>query len=1015
MSAINIQNLTVQKLEVRTGVQGSPDEGPGGSVDERDKGTPDEWIRRNPDMIRLTSKHPLNAEPPLPQLLEAGFHTPTALHYVRNHGAVPRIRWEEHRLEVAGLVERPCQLSMDELAQRFPQHSVLAMLSCAGNRRREVQLVQRTQGFAWGHSAIATSEWTGVPLRQLLLAAGVKPDARYIHFSGPMGEVAGGDGTYATSIPLWKGLDPLSEVVLAWKHNGGLLQPDHGYPLRVIIPGYIGGRCVKWLTRIELSAGGQERLYASDLTSPSPSLQDNKVLPSDVDQDRANKEDWWSRPEFVCYNLNIGSVIVAPAHDEVISLPHDMASGAGGSGGGGGGAGRKDEDGAKAGGEGEKSGGQERDEPSYTLRGFAHTGAGHLVIRAELSFDGGTSWHQAHIAEREPGVPLAQLAGTEEVRVRAWDDTMNTQPERPSWNLIGMMNNSQFIVKIRKQETPDGTRQLRFLHPVANGRDPGGWMVEEKQAAGEAEGAAPEEQVQEEEAASKAGKAWDSLRSISWDEIKQHTSRESCWFVRDGRVYDPTKFLDAHPGGPSAILSNAGQDASAEFDPIHSADARRMALEYLIGKVEGAEPPFKPGGRKQAEGAHAEPEPKAAGEEAKGDEPALQKGKVLKARLSEKEEITHDTHRFRFALPRENERLGLPVGHHITVTAQIKGEKVVRPYRPVTLDHERGYFDLVIKASAALPAANSEVYHAGEDPKHPEGGKMSQHMDSLKEGDTIDVRGPWGEFHYLGAGRFTYNGREGRCRRINLLGGGTGITPLYQVMRAIMEDDNDSTELCLLFANKTPQDVLLRRRLQRASEAYPNKVHIHYTVDRAEDRDSWHGSVGHISKEMLQASGAEFAFPPGDGDGGGAYSGGSQAAAKEGEGRGKKQASESNGEGGGQGGSKGGSKGGGEGHSTEAGGGGEGQSGNDDSGKEHGRDSSSGKEGTGSSNEQGAGKQAGEDGGNSQATGGAGDGAGGSHGGGTIALVCGPPPMVEKACLPALRELGFDEDHIIVF
>lgn len=156
-------------------------------------------------------------------------------------------------------------------------------------------------------------------------------------------------------------------------------------------------------------------------TSPSPSLQDNKVLPSDVDQDRANKEgglcrqaagaghgrdcrhhvrcvqqqqtgaakctgcshgilhslvytDWWSRPEFVCYNLNIGSVIVAPAHDEVISLPHDMASGAGGSGGGGGGAGRKDEDGAKAGGEGEKSGGQERDEPSYTLRGFAHTG-----------------------------------------------------------------------------------------------------------------------------------------------------------------------------------------------------------------------------------------------------------------------------------------------------------------------------------------------------------------------------------------------------------------------------------------------------------------------------------------------------------------------------------------------------------------------------------------------------------------------------------------------------------------
>eukprot|EP00887_Chlorella_sp_A99_P001111 scaffold14.g1111.t1 len=818
-------------------------------ADDRDDGTPDAWIRRNPAMIRLTSNHPLNSEPPLSQLLEAGFHTPVALHYVR---------------------------------------------------RRELQLVKRTQGFAWGHSAIATSEWTGAPLHEVLLAVGVQPGARFVHFSGPPGEVAAGDLVYATSIPLWKGLDPLSEVLLAWRHNGHLLAPDHGYPLRLVVP-------------------EESRNHYH--------LRDNKVLPADVDQDKATREDWWYRPEFVCYNLNIGSVIAAPAHGEALPLP---SSG-------------------------------EDDDGTFEMRGFAHTGAGHLVIRVELSLDGGDNWRQTHITEREPGVPVSHLAQAEEVRVRAWDDTMNTQPERPTWNLIGMMNNCCFIVKIYKEEIEGGQQQLRFVHPVPNGRDPGG------------AGGTPE-QREEEEAAAKAGKGWDQLREYDWDEAR-------------GR-----------------------RDASSEFDSIHSSDARMMTLEYLIGRLKGMPPPWEgagPSGRAPQAGA---PVPDAAAEGEEADEPALKKGKVLKAKLEEKEEITHDTRRFRFALPRQDQRLGLPVGHHITVTAQIKEEKVIRPYTPVTLDHERGYFDLVGRRRACVLRAGARAWVARREENNAaaianQGGKMSQHMDRLAVGDTIDVRGPYGEFTWLGGGRYTYKGREWPCSRMNLVGGGTGITPLYQarsflstsfvhilpqVMRSLLEDPQDHTSLALVFANKTPQDVLLRRRLQRMGEECANRLHIWYSVDKSTG-DSWHYSVGFINKELLQ----DHLYSP-EGKGGSKLEAAQGSSGGCAAGGGSKDAS-------GQGQEDGGSC-----RAHEAG------SSEESSGpgqEDKGGEPCSAKEREGGGSARGGGSSQGGDEGEE------GDGQGGGEQGGggrTIVLVCGPPPMVDRAVLPALKELGYQEDQIVV-
>ena len=130
------------------------------ALSSRVRSTPDEWIPRHPDLVRLTGRHPFNVEPPLPKLMEHGFITPAALHYVRNHGAVPRIQWEEHRVTVGGLVDRPSTFTMDDLLA-MPARELPITLVCAGNRRKEENLVAQTIGFNWGAAGVSTSVWKG--------------------------------------------------------------------------------------------------------------------------------------------------------------------------------------------------------------------------------------------------------------------------------------------------------------------------------------------------------------------------------------------------------------------------------------------------------------------------------------------------------------------------------------------------------------------------------------------------------------------------------------------------------------------------------------------------------------------------------------------------------------------------------------------------------------------------------------------------------------------------------------
>ncbi len=124
---------------------------------------------------------------------QAGYFIPTSLHYVRNHGYVPRTTWDEWRLEITGLVKRPTIFTMQQILELFPPRELPLTLVCAGNRRKEVNMVKQSIGFNWGPSAISTSVWQGARLCDVLRHCGIlskKKGARYVSFEG--GEILPG-------------------------------------------------------------------------------------------------------------------------------------------------------------------------------------------------------------------------------------------------------------------------------------------------------------------------------------------------------------------------------------------------------------------------------------------------------------------------------------------------------------------------------------------------------------------------------------------------------------------------------------------------------------------------------------------------------------------------------------------------------------------------------------------------------------------------------------------------------
>ena len=221
---------------------------------------------------------------------------------------------------------------------------------------------------------------------------------------------------------------------------------------------------------------------------------------------------------------------------------------------------------------------------------------------------------------------------------------------------------------------------------------------------------------------------------------------------------------------------------------------------------------------------------------------ALNKDKWIDFKLIEKEVISHDVRRFRFALQSKHHKLGLPIGQHISFQfVNGDGKTVIRSYTPTTSDDEIGHVDFVIKVYFPL------------EPRFPKGGEMSQHLDRLKIGDTMQMKGPKGHLDYKGKGKFTIKKgtnplQKYSMKKIGMVCGGTGITPMLQIIRAIMKDPEDKTEIWMIYANQTEDDILLRKELEALRS---DRFKLYFTLDRP-PASGWKYGSGFVNTEMCR-------------------------------------------------------------------------------------------------------------------------------------------------------------------
>ncbi|KAJ3037748.1 hypothetical protein HK097_003388, partial [Rhizophlyctis rosea] len=429
----------------------------------------------------------------------------------------------------------------------LPSLTIPVTLTCCGNRRQEQNFTRKSAGFKWGPGAVSTSTWTGVPIREVLRFAGFPMDGS-VDYSKYWVETEGGDslpkGKYATAVPMSRIMDLSSDMMLAYAMNGKVLPPDHGYPLRVLLPGYIGGRMVKWLNKITIT---------DKLCTNVFHLTDNRVLPpppvGPATVEEAVSGGWWNKPEYIVNERNINSVIAFPAHEEVLDTLPLIAAG-----------------------------------QTTPISGYAYSGGGRQVTRVEFSLDGGATWtlvdkitydyetrHNDKFWcwfkwEHQVGVRELLMAKDREMVVRAWDIALNTQPEKLTWNLLGMLNNCWYRVKM---EVSDDF-SITFIHPTnVTGRGRPGWMVPPNEdgtpstTGGTAAPAKPKVKVPE--------------AYYHPTEIAKHNTKKSCWIILWGIVIDCTKYLKLHPGGDKSILIVGGKDATEDFDAIHSKMAKSLA------------------------------------------------------------------------------------------------------------------------------------------------------------------------------------------------------------------------------------------------------------------------------------------------------------------------------------------------------------------------------------------------------------------------------------------------------
>jgi DMSO/TMAO reductase YedYZ molybdopterin-dependent catalytic subunit len=327
--------------------------------------------------------HPLNCETSIPALI-GGVVMPNAHFYVRNHFQIPRIDPSTWRLGIGGLVDRPLSLSLRDLT-RMRSETRVVTLECAGNGRALLQ--PPVPGEKWHLGAVSTAEWTGVPLIEVLDRAGLKPEAREVLFRGAdTGTMAGDTKTIHFERSLTVGDARASDALLAYAMNGEPLPIQHGYPLRVIVPGWYAVTSVKWLVDIEVI--GQP--FSGHFQTGAYFYE-------------------WPRSETVVREpvtlQRVRALLTEPGTDETV------------------------------------------DRGDLAIRGVAWSGAA-PIARVEVSVGGGP-WHEARlVGERTQHrwqwwelLTRIEVPGTITLRARATDLAGRTQPATSEWNRLGYGNN----------------------------------------------------------------------------------------------------------------------------------------------------------------------------------------------------------------------------------------------------------------------------------------------------------------------------------------------------------------------------------------------------------------------------------------------------------------------------------------------------------------------------------------------------------------------------------------------
>ncbi|KAH9810450.1 hypothetical protein DFH28DRAFT_986049 [Melampsora americana] len=723
------------------------------SMNPADKGTPDAWVKRDERLIRLTGRHPFNCEAPLTDLYDAGFLTPSSLFYFK--GKNPN----EWKVEIDGLVKRPMNITLGQLRQApFQTVTLPVTMVCAGNRRKEQNVVAQSLGFSWGSAGTSTALFTGVYLSDVLEHVGVmgiRDGARHVVFEGA--DVLP-DGPYGTSQTINTARDRGKGLMLAWAMNGLPLEPDHGYPLRLVVPGQIGGRSVKWLTKITVSdKESQHHLHFR------VSLEIMFAIAVDHNMDMIQTLLLrWYDPKYIINDLNVNSVTCYPQHEEIIEMNQDFTS--------------------------STTSGDRGSKPStYNLRGYAYAGGGRRVNRVEYSLDGGTQWNLASIVhpedlfrkiinqEADPTVwgifdvcerdecfcwcfwnvevSLKSLANADVLMVRAMDSSLALQPRDMYWNPTGMMNNWWHRVAIHKTE-----------HPTLAGVQTGGWMQRMKDEGQDISKPTFGDTASASAAPKKPASTPPTVKMTKDDVVKTISLSE-------------VDFLSKHPGGAESIKLAAGDDATDDFMGLHSAAAKRQLAEFHIGTIANTDGDLKKSG--------------ATNEPSTISEVFLDKKKWKRSKLIKMIKISEDTSHFTFALESEDQSLGLPTGQHVYLRIPLDdGTFIQRAYTPISKEHQKGTIEFVIKLY--LPSK-----------QFPEGGKMSVALSKVKVGDQIDMKGPLGSFIWLKDGACSWKGEPRHSRNLALICGGSGVTPIIQVIRGVLEDETDSeTKMWLIDANR---------------------------------------------------------------------------------------------------------------------------------------------------------------------------------------------------------------------